>query len=117
MDPADPSARPARPVRGFLPGVIALIALLLIGLLWGAGDLLHTADTTLAGPDTADQIALGIQAQQNLAQAPAVTCPAREPVRAGYTFDCTLVGHPPRTIHVTEIDARGEVRWSLGAGT
>ncbi len=114
MDPPDPSARP---VRGFLPGVIALIALLVIGLLWGAGDLLHTADTTLAGSDTADQIALGIQAQQNLAQAPQVTCPAREPVRTGHTFDCTLVGHPPRTIHATEIDTRGEVRWSLGAGT
>lgn len=113
-----PASRSPRGGRGyFLPGAIALVALLVIGLLWGAGDLEHPAAKELDGPDTASQIALGIQAQQNLERAPVVSCPPREPVRAGLVFDCTLVGSPPRAIHVTEIDSRGEVRWSLGAAT
>ncbi len=93
------------------------MALLVIGLLWGAGDLEHPAAKSLVGSETAAQIALGIQAQQNLHQAPQVTCPAREPVRPGLTFDCRLAGHPPRSVHVTEIDRRGEVRWSLPSST
>jgi hypothetical protein len=117
-DTTPPTKQRAGARRGyFLPGVIALIALLVLGLVWGAGDLEHPAATSLTGSDTASQIALGIQAQQDLSRAPDVTCPAREPVRSGLTFDCRLAGSPPRTIHVTEIDSRGEVRWSLAPAT
>jgi hypothetical protein len=117
-DSAPPTSPRAGARRGyFLPGVIALIALLVLGLVWGAGDLEHPAATSLTGPDTASLIALGIQAQQDLSRPPDVTCPAREPVRTGLTFDCKLAGTPPRTIHVTEIDSRGEVRWSLAPAT
>lgn len=103
----------------FLPGFIALAALLGIGLFVGAGDLQHPVPTALVGPDIASQIALGIQAQQNLARAPAVSCPAREPVHEGLRFQCTLAagsGGGSRTVYVTEVDGRGRVRWSLAPG-
>jgi hypothetical protein len=107
---------PARGRRGyFLPGVIALVALLGIGLLWGAGDLEHPAATNLAGPDVAAQISLGIQAQENATRPPSVSCPAKEPVHQGQTFDCTVAGSPPRLVHVTEVDGRGRLQWSFTA--
>ena len=111
-------AAPARGRRGkgyFLPGFIALVALLVIGLFVGAGDLAHPAPKSLTGSDLADQIALGIQSQQNSTQAPRVTCPD-EPVQQGRRFTCTLVpagGGPSRTVAVTEVDARGRVSWTL----
>ncbi len=97
----------------FLPGFMALVALLGIGLFVGAGDLQHRPATTISGSDIASQIALGIQAQQDLGSAVQVNCPRQEPVRQGLTFQCTLAGHPQRTVHVTEVDDRGRVRWSL----
>lgn len=101
----------------FLPGAIALVALLAIGLSVGAGDLAHPAPHTLAGPDVASEISLGVQAQQNAAVAPRVTCP-NEPVRQGLRFTCTLVpagGGASRTVEATEVDARGRVSWTLTA--
>ncbi len=99
----------------FLPGFIALVALLGIGLFVGAGDLQHRPAGTISGTDIASQIALGIQAQQNLTSPVQVNCPRQEPVRPGLTFQCTLGGRPQGTVHVTEVDDRGRVRWSLGA--
>jgi hypothetical protein len=117
METAAPAApatdRPRRKRGYFLPGFIALAALVVIGGLLGAGDLEHPAASTLAGPQVAAQIALGIQAQQNASRPPSVTCPDHEPVRQGLRFNCTLEGHTPRPVHVTEVDARGRVQWSL----
>jgi hypothetical protein len=112
---APPTDTP-RPRRGyFLPGVIALGALIVIGLSVGAGDLEHPAPTTLDGSEIAAQIALGVQAQENASHPPTVTCPAREPVRAGVRFQCHL-GRPGPTVYVTEVDGRGRVHWSLTPG-
>jgi hypothetical protein len=86
---------------------------MVIGLLWGGGDLEHPAATSLAGSDVAAQISLGIQAQENATRPPVVTCPAEEPVAVGHTFDCTLAGSPPRPVHVTEVDGRGRLQWTL----
>jgi len=112
------SAAPAGPVvrkrRGyFLPGTIALIALLGLGLFVGAGDLQHRAPTVLHGPDLAGQIALAVQAQQGSRSTPTVTCPPTEPVRQGLTFQCRLAGHPDRTLVVTEVDGRGRISWAF----
>lgn len=115
--PGPPPGGPARrPRRGyFLPGFIALAALLAIGLAVGAGDLSHPAPQTLNGPDVASQIALGVQSQLDESTPPPVSCPAHEPVKAGYRFDCELGGGPaPRTVAVTEVDGRGRLHWSLG---
>ncbi len=110
-------APPRRGRRGyFLPGAIALAALLLIGVAVGAGDLSHPAPHTLRGPDVASQISLGVQAQQNSRTAPTVDCPASEPVKQGVTFRCALSTGPggaTRVVTVTEVDGRGNLRWSL----
>lgn len=115
-DPAPAGGRRGR--RGyFLPGAIALVALLVIGGAVGAGDLSHPAPRTLNGPDVASQIALGVQSEQNDQAPPRVDCPPTEPVRAGLRFDCVLVpaSGGPVTVAVTEVDGRGRLHWSLGA--
>lgn len=115
--PAAPPTRPSgRRGKGyFLPGGIALIALLAIGVVFvGAGDLQHPVPTELSGADIASQIALSIQAEQNARSLPAVTCPAQEPVRAGLPFRCSLAGPSARPVYVTEVDGRGRIRWSFG---
>lgn len=112
-----PRAAPPTGRRGkgyFVPGIIALAALLAIGVFFvGAGDLQHKAATDLAGADIASQISLAIQAQENSARPPAVTCPSREPVRLGARFQCTVKGSPDRPVYVTEVDGRGRIRWSF----
>lgn len=97
----------------FLPGTIALVALLGLGLFVGAGDLQHPAATTISGSEIAAQISLGIQAQGTLRSPPQVTCPRQEPVRQGLRFQCTLEGRPDKPVYVIEVDGRGRVRWSL----
>lgn len=111
-----PSGSPAKSRRGyFLPGVIALATLLVIGAFLGAGDLAHPAVTTIDGPDIAQQIGEGIQATRASTSVPQVTCPAREPVRDGLQFRCSVAGPHgnAEAVYVTEIDSRGEIRWSL----
>ena len=110
---AAPDVQPKR--RGYLlPGLIALAARVTIGLIFGAGDLSHPAYTSINGPDIEQQIAQAMQVEQNIGTAPEVTCPRREPVRAGLTFDCTArTPTGEQVVHVTEIDSRGEIRWSL----
>lgn len=121
-EPSPPDAAPAattsrRARRGyFLPGFIALVALLIIGLAVGAGDLEHPAATKLVGTDIAQQIALGIQSQQQSSRPPDVTCPATEPVRTGLRFECRVDGAAGRVIYVTEVDDRGRIRWSFTPG-
>lgn len=113
MEP-EPTARKRRGY--FLPGVIALVALVVIGVVLGAGDLAHPASTSIQGPDIAQQIAEGIQAQQASGGPPSVACPASEPVRDGLTFQCTLRRDGRvQPVYVVEIDGRGEIRWSLSA--
>jgi Domain of unknown function (DUF4333) len=101
----------------WVPGLIALAALLLIGVVFGAGaDLTHPGPKSLSGRDVADQIALGVQADKGWSQPPQVHCPASEPAKPGVAFRCTMVGpHTGGTVsvEVTEIDSRGHLRWSL----
>ena len=113
-EPPAPPAPAGRRGRGyFLPGLIALAALLALGLFVGAGDLEHPAPHRLDGTAIASQIALAIQVEQNSAAAPRVSCPPDEPVRAGFQFDCSMAGSPSRTVRVTEVDDRGQVRWAF----
>ncbi len=115
--PSQVAVEPAttrRPRRGyFLPGVIALGALLGIGTAFGAGDLVHQAPRVLSGAEVASQVELGLQAELDTVSQPYVTCPASEPVKAGLTFTC--LEHPrtgpARPISVTEIDAHGQLRF------
>lgn len=110
---AAPDVQPKR--RGYwVPGLIALTVLVMIGLIFGAGDLSHPAYTSINGPDIELQISQAMQVEQNTGTAPEISCPRREPVRAGLTFDCsarTPTGQ--EVVHVTEIDNRGAIRWSL----
>ena len=103
----------------WVPGIIALAALLAIGIVFGAGaDLTHPAPHALAGRDVANQVALGIQAEKGLARAPSLNCPSTEPIRAGLTFECTAAGlpsTPSARVVVTEIDNRGHLRWRLSS--
>lgn len=91
---------------------MALAALLAIGIVFGAGgDLSHPPPRSLSGPDVASQVATGVQAVRSLSSPPTVTCPASEPVRAGFRFRCHFGDGLP--IDVVEIDSRGHLRWSL----
>jgi len=114
--PAGTPAKPRRSRRGyFLPGVIALAALLGIGTAFGAGDLVHQAPRVLSGPEVASQVELGLQAELNSVNQPYVTCPSSEPVKAGLTFTCfeRPRSGPARPISVSEIDARGQLQFGL----
>ncbi len=114
-EPVQPPRRVRRRRGYWVPGLIATAVLLAIGLALGAGDLDHRSPSTLAGPEVAQNIALGVQAQEG-SQALDVHCPASEPVRVGRQFDCTLTqAGRTRSIHVVEIDGRGHLRWTLGA--
>jgi len=113
----DAGEAPARrPRRGYwVPGLIAMAALLLIGVAFGAGDLSHRSSSTLSGPDVDSEIALAIQAQQGTHDPPDVHCPPSEPVRQGWQFVCTIEhAGSARLVHVTEIDGRGHLHLQLG---
>jgi hypothetical protein len=103
--------------RGYwIPGLIAMIVLLAIGLVLGAGDLQHRTPTTLHGSDVAQEISFAIQAQEGALAPPVVRCPGAEPVRVGWRFGCTVIeAGSGRAIQVTEIDSRGHLRWSLSS--
>ena len=92
--------------------MIALVALLAIGFVVGAGgDLSHPPPKTLSGSDISVQLAMSIQALKSMSSPPKVTCPAHEPLEAGLGFRCYYDGGKP--IEVVETDNRGHLRWSL----
>jgi hypothetical protein len=97
--------------------MIALAALLAIGVVVGAGaDLTHPSPHNLSGRDVSAQIALGIEAEKGMASLPTVDCPSTEPIRDGRSFHCAVSGLPREghgTVQVTEIDGRGHLRWQL----
>ena len=103
----------------WIPGLIALAALLAIGIVFGAGaDLTHPGPDRLSGRDVSAQLALGIQSQQGISTAPLVSCPSSEPVKAGVAFECRVTGLPSRPaqkVEVTEIDGSGHLRWKLSS--
>ncbi len=117
--PAEPSAPDAaaarRKRRGyFLPGTIALLALVGIGAALGAGDLSHPAGSHLDGRNVEEQITLALSAQGGPAHAATVTCPASEPLQQGLSFTCRVTDSSGRqSVVVTEVDSRGGVRWAL----
>lgn len=112
MTAAGPEGAARRKRARWIPGLIALAALLAIGFVVGAGgDLSHPAPKSLSGRDVSAQLATGIQAVESRPSPPAVTCPASEPVRVGLRFRCSYDGGKP--IDVVEIDSRGHLRWSL----
>jgi len=99
----------------WVPGLIALGALLTIGLVAGAGgDLSHPPPKTLTGSDLSAQLAISIQAARSLSSPPSVSCPAHEPLRPGFSFRCHYDGG--KTIDVVETDGRGHLRWSVPPG-
>ena len=99
----------------WVPGLIALGALLTIGFVVGAGgDLSHPPPKTLTGSDVSAQLAISIQAARSLSSPPSVSCPAHEPLRSGLSFRCHYDGG--KTIDVVETDGRGHLRWSLPPG-
>lgn len=108
---------PRRRRGRWIPGLIALAALLAIGFIFGAGgDLTHPSPHVLSGRDVAGQIALGIQAEKRMASPPSVDCPSSEPIKAGLVFQCSVTGlpsSPTGAVGVTEIDNRGHLRWQL----
>jgi hypothetical protein len=112
----NPPEGPSKPRRGyFLPGIIALAFLVVLGVVLGGGDLQHPASSTVDGPAIAGQIAQAIQAVRNTHDTPVVTCPAREPVRQGLRFQCSAngAGLDHQVVYVVESGDRGEVQWSL----
>lgn len=115
MSDAGPdTAAPRRRGRWF-PAVLALAALLAIGLVWGAGaDLTHPASKSLSGSDVSAQLAASIQAARSLRSPPVVTCPGHEPLATEFRFRCHLDDGTP--IDVVETDNRGHLRWSLPPG-
>jgi Domain of unknown function (DUF4333) len=107
-----------RSKRGyFIPGLIALVVLAVGGGLANFAGIDHAGPNRLAGPDVETFLGQAIEAQDHLASAPSIRCPASEPVRVGLTFTCTwqrAAGNRPVT--VAETDARGQFRFSVGRG-
>ena len=101
----------------WIPGLIALAALLGIGIVFGAGaDLTHPGPHRLNGTDVSAQLALSIQSEEGTSRPPSLSCPKSEPVRTGFTFDCTASGlrsHQVQRVQVTEIDGSGHLHWAL----
>lgn len=112
MTEGHPQAVARRKRARWVPGIIALIALLAIGLVVGAGgDLSHPPPKSLSGSDISAQVAMSIQALESMSAPPKVTCPAHEPLEVGLRFRCHYDGG--RLIEVVETDNRGHLRWSL----
>lgn len=103
-----------RSKRGYwVPGMIALVVLLAIGAVFGAGDLDHSPPARLSGATIESQIAVAVQVQLGSRTPPTLNCPSSEPVRAGLTFKCTATaGGRTETLRVVEIDSRGDLSWS-----
>lgn len=115
MTEAAGEVAPRRKRPRWVPGMIALAALLTIGVVVGAGaDLSHPPPKSLSGSDVSAQLAISIQAERSLSSPPAVTCPAQEPLREGFTFRCHYDNGRP--IDVVETDGRGHLRWSFPPG-
>jgi hypothetical protein len=91
-----------------------MTVLLAIGGAVGAGDLSHPAPKTLQGSEVAAQIADAIESLNHQGSPPDVSCPPSEPVRRGWTFNCTVAGGGSSngTLVVVEIDDRGGLRWA-----
>jgi hypothetical protein len=100
---AEETGRPTPPRRGYLvPGIIALAACAIIAVVIDVAGLQSHTPTTLVGSQVAQDVSNTLQ-YQGLGSSPDVRCPAKEPLRVGLVFDCTLVrsGRPAETIRVT----------------
>ena len=113
-DAASVEASPRRPKRGYLvPGIIALVVLAALAVIINYAGLSHPSPHTLSGSDAATLISQGLQSDQGASSPPQISCPAREPIRAGVTFRCTW--HRPggtlTPVEVTETDGTGNLRF------
>jgi hypothetical protein len=108
--------------RGYLvPGAIALIVLAAIALVIDVAGLQSHTPHTLVGTEVATSISQILQENQTLkatqgeGSRPQVRCPAREPLRAGLVFDCSLLrpGRPAERIRVTEGSKGGDFHIQL----
>jgi hypothetical protein len=110
---AGPAAAPGtrrRPKRGYLlPGTIALVVCAVIGVGIDLAGIQSHAPSNLAGGQVEAFLSQSLQYTHPQASPPQVRCPADEPLRTGYTFDCTLVkdGRSAGLIRVTETSATG----------
>ena len=116
FSPSGPTAdgRP-RPKRGyFIPGIIALVVCAAIAIVIDLAGFQTHSPTTLSGHEVDSLVSQSLQATHPQRNPPQVRCPATEPLRAGLTFNCTLVenGRTSGTIHVTETTAQGTLHFS-----
>lgn len=101
----------------FVPGLIALVVLAVLGGVANFAGLDHAGPNHLAGPDVETFLAQAIQSSNGLSEPPSISCPASEPVRAGFHFTCTWQrAGGDRPVSVTETDSRGQFRYSVASG-
>jgi hypothetical protein len=108
--------RPLPRRRGYLvPGAIALVVLGVIALVIDVAGLQSHTPSTLVGTEIATDVSQAVQASQNLGSPPQVHCPAREPLRAGLVFECTLLrpGRAAEGVRVTEESKGGDFHIQL----
>jgi hypothetical protein len=110
--PAAPGS-PARPKRGYLlPGTIALVVCAVIATVIDLAGLQSRTPSSLAGRQVETFLSQSLQANHPQQDPPQVRCPAEEPLRAGLSFDCTLLsGGRPVSIQVTETSGHGTFRY------
>jgi hypothetical protein len=117
--PAAAGSRP-RPKRGYLlPGTIALVVCAVIAVVIDLAGIQSRTPSSLAGRQVEAYLSQSLQYLHPQAAPPQVRCPANEPLRAGLSFDCSLLaaGRPPATIVVTETSASGTFRYRPPAAT
>ncbi|MBO0692954.1 MAG: DUF4333 domain-containing protein [Acidimicrobiaceae bacterium] len=116
--PIRPERNGRRSKRGyFVPGLIAFVVLAAGGGIANFAGLDHAGPNRLAGPDVETFLAQAIQTKDALASPPRISCPSSEPVRPGLRFTCSWNrAGGDRPVSVTETDARGQFRFSVGSG-
>jgi hypothetical protein len=103
--------RGGAPDAGWPMFVVALVLSIVAGVVFVVVDISALGLTTRYDEATVEeQIAQGIQDQTGTSVT--VTCPATEPMLAGWTFTCTADdGSTTKTVTVTIKDSKGDMDW------